>query len=164
MVNKMFEIKQIGIIRTPYTELTNMPIQPNGAKGITSEIHINKKYIEGLTDLIGFSHIFLLYILDKATIEKTKVVPFMDTVERGIFATRSPLRPNHIGLSVVKIVSITGNKVVVSGADMLDGTPLIDIKPYIKNVDSIDDAVSGWIKLTKTQIGNKRSDNRFIDK
>ena len=88
----------------------------------------------------------------------------MDTVERGIFATRSPLRPNHIGLSVVKIVSITGNKVVVSGADMLDGTPLIDIKPYIKNVDSIDDAVSGWIKLTKTQIGNKRSDNRFIDK
>ena len=88
----------------------------------------------------------------------------MDTVERGIFATRSPLRPNHIGLSVVKIVSIAGNKVIVSGADMLDGTPLIDIKPYIKNVDSIDDAVSGWIKLTKTQIGNKRSDNRFIDK
>jgi tRNA (adenine37-N6)-methyltransferase len=164
MVNKMFEIKQIGIIHTPYTELTNMPIQPNGAKGSTSEILINKEYIEGLADLIGFSHIFLLYILDKATIEKTKVVPFMDTVERGIFATRSPLRPNHIGLSVVKIVSITGNKVVVSGADMLDGTPLIDIKPYIKNVDSIDDAVSGWIKLTKNQIGDKRSDNRFVDK
>ncbi|HJO92733.1 MAG TPA: tRNA (N6-threonylcarbamoyladenosine(37)-N6)-methyltransferase TrmO [Victivallales bacterium] len=158
----MFEIKPIGIINTSYEKLMNMPIQPNGASNVTSHIEINEEYIEGLTDLIGFSHIILIYMLHKANVEKLKVVPFMDTVERGIFATRSPQRPNHIGLSAVKLIGIDGNKITVNGADVLNGTPLIDIKPYIKNVDSIPDAASGWINLNRTQIGDKRSDDRFV--
>jgi len=157
----MLKIKPIGVINTPYKELTNMPIQPNGAAEVISKIIINEEYQDGLSDLSGFSHIFLIYKFHKVTVEKMKVIPYMDTVERGVFSTRSPLRPNHIGLSVVKLVSVDKNIVVVKGADVLDGTPLIDIKPYLRNVECIETAVSGWLKLDRDQIGNKRSDDRF---
>ncbi|MCP4181031.1 MAG: tRNA (N6-threonylcarbamoyladenosine(37)-N6)-methyltransferase TrmO [bacterium] len=158
----MYEIKSIGKIYTPYNELVDMPIQPNGAAEVTSQIKINSEYEEGLADLEGFSHIFLIYILHMSKKQNIKVVPFMDTVERGIFATRSPQRPNHIGLSIVRLICIKGNTIEVNGADVLNGTPLIDIKPYIKNVDSISDTTSGWISLNRIQIGDKRSDDRFV--
>lgn len=159
----MLEIKPIGVIHSPFNDLKNMPIQPNGAKGIFSIIEIYESYIEGLSDLKGFSHIYLVYVLHKSKKEKLRVVPFMDNIERGIFSTRSPMRPNHIGLSIVKLIDINNNLLKVEAADVLDGTPLLDIKPYFKHVDCISDATTGWLKLSKDEIEKQRSDGRFVD-
>ncbi|MBD3404106.1 tRNA (N6-threonylcarbamoyladenosine(37)-N6)-methyltransferase TrmO [candidate division GN15 bacterium] len=151
----------IGIIHTPHTKLEGMPIQPSGAEGIKGTIEIYPPYIDGLSDLDGFSHIILLYHLHKSTDYKLKVVPFLDTVERGLFATRAPRRPNPIGLSVVRLERIEGNIVHIVNVDMLDGTPLLDIKPYVPEFEDTSDIKLGWLDSVSRRSHHHKSDNRF---
>ncbi len=156
-------MQAIGIIRTPFTSLEDMPIQPKGAKGIHGTLIIDEQYAEGLADLDGFSHIFLIYQFHKAKRTALKVVPFMDTQQRGVYATRSPLRPNHIGISIVELINIEGCTITVEGIDVLDKTPLFDIKPYIPAFDNVQESRSGWMQSSEKDVARKRSDHRFID-
>lgn len=157
----MDRIRSLGIIHTPHKTIDDMPIQPKGASKIEGCVELNEKYIEGLKDLDGFSHIYLLYNFHQAERTEMMVTPFMDNKPRGVFSTRSPLRPNHIGISIVKLKGVKGNRVYIEGADMLDGTPLLDIKPYIGKFDEVKNSRSGWLKASDDEIRQKRSDNRF---
>ncbi|MFO8111855.1 MAG: tRNA (N6-threonylcarbamoyladenosine(37)-N6)-methyltransferase TrmO [Desulfosalsimonadaceae bacterium] len=154
-------MEPIGIIRTPFTRIENMPIQPKGAAGIQGEVHVHEQYAEGLRDLEGFSHIYLIYQFHKTDKTRLSVVPFMDTKERGVFATRSPLRPNHLGLSIVALVSVKDRVLTVKGIDVLDQTPLLDIKPYIAAFDGVENSISGWMTGNEEDVAEKRSDDRF---
>lgn len=156
-------IKPIGIIHTPHNRIEDMPIQPKGASEIEGYIILDEDYIEGLKDLEGFSHIYLIYRFHQAKRTEMLVTPFMDIEKRGVFATRSPLRPNHIGISIVELKRVGGNKIFIEGVDMLDGTPLLDIKPYIEKFDGVKGSSSGWLQASDEQISKKRSDNRFGD-
>ena len=155
------EIQAIGIIHTVYNEISDMPIQPMAA---TEEAYIElyPKFIDGLKDIEGFSHITLLYHLHKVEGYALQVTPFMDTVEHGIFATRSPKRPNAIGLSTVKLIRVEGSKLYIEQADMLDGTPLIDIKPFFPRYDNREDVRIGWLEKNKDiPVEELVSDSRF---
>jgi tRNA (adenine37-N6)-methyltransferase len=158
---KMHNINPIGIIHSPHKSIEDMPIQPKGASEISGHVVVDEKYIDGLRDLDGFSHIYLLYSFHQATRTEMLVTPFMDKQTRGVFATRSPLRPNHIGMSIVELTKIECNKVLVKGIDILDGTPLLDIKPYIEKFDAVKNSVSGWLNASDEEIKKKRSDERF---
>lgn len=155
-------MRYIGRIRSPYTELTNMPIQPKGAADVCGTVIIDKQYADGLCDLEGFSHIYLLYEFHKATRTELTVIPFMDNEARGVYATRSPLRPNHIGLSIVELVKREGTTLTIRGVDILDQTPLLDIKPYISHFDNVTKSRSGWFHADKEEVKKKRSDTRFV--
>lgn len=154
-------ITPIGIIHSPFTDIKNMPIQPAGAADVEGTVVIDEEYTAGLNDLDSFSHIYLLYHFHKTTRTALTVKPFFDTVERGVFATRAPLRPNHIGMSIVRLVKREKNVLTVRGCDILDGTPLLDIKPYAPQFDCYPDATSGWINVTEQDFAAKRSDERF---
>jgi tRNA-Thr(GGU) m(6)t(6)A37 methyltransferase TsaA len=151
----------IGIIHSPFTELGGMPIQPSAAQGIKGHILINEDFVEGLDDLDGFSHIYLLYHLHLSKSYNLKVVPFLDDQLRGIFSTRAPKRPNPIGLSVVKLNKIVMNRIDIENVDIIDGTPVLDIKPYIPDMDEADNAKIGWLSKYVKEIHSKKSDKRF---
>ncbi len=157
----MHEIKPIGVIHSPHQSIQDMPIQPKGAQAVAGYLELNEELTGGLKDLQGFSHIYLLYSFHQATRTELEVIPFMDTQSRGVFSTRSPLRPNHIGLSIVQLIKVEGNRVYVNGIDVLDGTPLLDIKPYIAGFDRVEESTSGWLKASDEEIVEKRSDDRF---
>jgi len=135
----------VGIIHSPYTDGTDMPIQGifNSAKEACLELE--DKYAGGLKDLDGFSHSIILYCFHRSQTEQIQGRPFLEQNKHGIFAIRSPHRPNHIGLSIVKIERIEANKMYFSQVDMLDGTPVLDIKPYVKYFDSRNDVRCGWL-------------------
>ena len=119
-----------------------------------------------MRDLDGFSHVYLIYYFHKVKEPKMKVIPFNDETQtpRGVFATRTPMHPNSIGLSVVELVDVKDNIVTIKGVDVLDGTPLLDIKPYIENFDKVDgDVRSGWMISSLDEVKNKRSDERFVE-
>ncbi|HIP29716.1 MAG TPA: tRNA (N6-threonylcarbamoyladenosine(37)-N6)-methyltransferase TrmO [Sulfurospirillum arcachonense] len=158
-------LKQIATIKSPFCKLENMPVQPKGAKDTIATIEFKKEYQDGLKDLNGFSHAYLIYYFHKVDEHKLRVVPFNDKshTERGVFSTRTPMHPNSIGLSVVEIVSVTENLVTIKGVDVLDETPLLDIKPYIENFDKVEgETRSGWMKSSKEEVSQKRSDSRFV--
>jgi tRNA-Thr(GGU) m(6)t(6)A37 methyltransferase TsaA len=152
----------IGVIRSPFTELEKMPIQPAGARDVRGTVILDEALTDGLQDLEGFSHIFLIYHFHRAQRIELQVVPFLDTRKRGVFATRSPLRPSHIGMSIVALCSVAGNRIEIGGVDVLDGTPLLDIKPYMPPFDRFEKATSGWMKASRATIENQRSDDRFL--
>lgn len=143
---KTITIKPIGVIHTPYKEPKGMPIQGKFKKGVTGTARIFPKYKEGLKDIERFSHLILIYHFNRSKDERLISKPFLEDVEHGIFAIRSPHRPNHIGFSIVKLKSVRGNIITFSQVDILDGTPLLDIKPYVKNFDSRDKVKDGWIE------------------
>ncbi len=155
-------IQPIGTIHSPFKQLENMPIQPKGAQNVSGQVELFLEFTSGLQDLDGFSHIYLIYQFHEAQRTAYQVVPFMDDVPRGVFATRSPLRPNHIGLSIVELVEVNGNVLIIKGVDVLDGTPLLDIKPYIAQFDQVSNSRSGWMQATDDEVENKRSDGRFV--
>ena len=157
------KLEPIGTIHSPYKDLKNMPIQPKGATQIISKVEVFEAYADGLKDLELFSHIYLIYHFHQSNTEKLRVIPFLDTVERGVYATRSPQRPNHIGISIVKLVSVKNNILTIQGVDILDGTPLLDIKPFISKFDTPEHSTSGWMQANENEIKNKRSDERFIE-
>jgi tRNA-Thr(GGU) m(6)t(6)A37 methyltransferase TsaA len=154
----------IGVIKSPFKELEGMPIQPVGACGIKGEIQIKDEYIEGLTDLEEFSHIILIYDFHLSNGFSLKVKPFLDNEKHGVFATRAPKRPNPIGLSVVCLEKIEGDIIHISNVDIADGTPLLDIKPYIPQFNSVneEDLCIGWFEDKHHEAKEKRSDDRFI--
>jgi len=160
-MNERIQMETIGIIHSPFTELRGMPVQSLGVQSAEGNVVINEAYAEGLADLGGFSHIYLVYHFHKATRTEVRVVPYMDTEKRGVFATRSPLRPAHIGISVVELLNVSGNVLTVRGLDVLDGTPLIDIKPYVPQFDCWQNATSGWMKASRFDVGQRCSDSRF---
>ncbi len=152
----------IGIIHTPHKDIKNMPIQPIAADGVKGYIELREDLVDGLKDLEGFSHLTLFYHFHKIQGYELQVIPFMDTVEHGIFACKSPKRPNAIGLSTVKFEKIEGNIIHISMVDMLDGTPLLDIKPFFPKYDNRLDATSGWLeKSLEVPVEKLRSDERF---
>ncbi len=159
------ELQQIATVKSPFCNLENMPVQPKGAKDTYATIEFKEKYQEGLKDLDGFSHVYLIYYFHKIKKTSLSVVPFNDltNTSRGVFSTRTPMHPNSIGLSVVELVSVENNIVTIKGIDILDGTPLLDIKPYIENFDKIDTPTkSGWMRSSSDDVSLKRSDDRFI--
>jgi tRNA-Thr(GGU) m(6)t(6)A37 methyltransferase TsaA len=136
--------RPIGVVRSPHTDPSRTPIQPRYAKDIEGRIEIYPQYEEGLTDVEGFSHIVVLFHLHRARSARLMVIPFMDTTPRGVFATRSPSRPNPIGMSVVRLLRREGRVLHIADVDMLDGTPVIDIKPHIARFGVDDPVSSGW--------------------
>lgn len=151
----------IGIIHSPFKDLQDMPIQPSSEAIAPGIIEVYPEYVDGLHDLGGFSHIILLYHLHKVSGYSLTVTPFLDSEPHGLFATRAPVRPNPIGLSVVKLTHIEGNLLHVDGLDILDETPLLDLKPYVPEFDYRPDVRIGWLEQAKDKIRSKRSDNRF---
>ena len=138
-------MKPIGVISSPRKDVSdNVPIQGALDPESEGEIRIYPEFSEGLRDLDGFSHLIVIYAFHRCRGSRLTVRPYMDTEERGVFATRSPHRPNHIGLTVARIVSIGDNCIRISGIDVIDGTPVLDIKPYIPSFDSVADARAGW--------------------
>ena len=135
----------IGIINSPYKKSKDIPIQGRFKDNVEAWVELKDEFVKGLKDLEKFSHAILLYYLHKSDKEHIEGKPFLEDDVHGIFAIRSPHRPNHIGLSVVKIKRIKENKLYFTEVDMIDRTPLLDIKPYVKYFDSRDDVVSGWI-------------------
>jgi tRNA (adenine37-N6)-methyltransferase len=154
--------KPIGIIHSPFKELEGMPIQPVGAAGVEGSIELRLEYVAGLKDITGFSHIFLIYDLHLSKPGSLLVRPFLDTEAHGIFATRSPSRPNRIGISVVKLKKIEGNNLFIEDVDVLDGTPLLDIKPYVPEFDDRAGARTGWLENKSQKARDLKSDRRFI--
>ena len=163
MSEDQFQYEPIGVIRTPFESPDGMPIQPVGADTEDGTVQVAESYADGLQDLNGFSHCILLYHFHAAT-DATflEVEPFLDTEKRGVFATRAPQRPNQIGLSVVAIDSVTENEVRVSGIDVVDQTPLLDIKPFVPDFDVPDDVDTGWLNASKSTIESKQADKRFL--
>jgi tRNA-Thr(GGU) m(6)t(6)A37 methyltransferase TsaA len=138
-----------------------MPIQPSGAQGVRGTIKIKKDYIGGLKDLEGFSHIILIYHFHLSQGYSLNVTPFLDSQPRGVFATRAPRRPNSIGFSIVKLNAVEGDILEIENVDIIDGTPLLDIKPYVPEFDARTEVKTGWLAEVEEQAKQAKSDNRF---
>ncbi|MBN2120640.1 MAG: tRNA (N6-threonylcarbamoyladenosine(37)-N6)-methyltransferase TrmO [Candidatus Omnitrophica bacterium] len=144
-MRKEIILKSIGVIHTPYKEPKGIPIQGKFEKGVTGKAELFPEYQDGLKDIEEFSHIILIYYFDRSKEEKLISRPFLEDQTRGIFAIRSPHRPNHIGFSIVKLERVENNIITFSEVDILDGTPLLDIKPYVSHFDSREDVINGWL-------------------
>ena len=155
------QYQPIGTIYSPFDEPQNMPIQPVGALGISGTVVLEPEFQEGLQDLKGFSHIILLYHFHLSKGYTMKVKPFLDDNLRGLFATRAPRRPNPIGISVVRLERIEGNVLHVVNLDIVDGTPLLDIKPYVPDFTGSEDVKIGWLSKKKSNAKRFRADDRF---
>ena len=158
---RTIKYKPIGVIHTPFNTHEEMPIQPIGAEGIKGTIEIFPEYGNGLKDLEGFSHIILLYHFHRSKGFNLHVVPFMDSKLRGVFATRAPKRPNPIGISLVKLRKVEGQTLHIENVDILDGTPLLDIKPYVPEFDETTSVRTGWLKNARKAVSKRKSDKRF---
>ncbi len=144
--------RSIGVIHTPFKELENMPIQPSGAAGVRGTVELFPEFADGLKDLDGFSHLILLYHFHESRGYKLIVTPFLDSEPRGVFATRAPKRPNPIGLSIVRLVQVRGYTLDIENVDILDGTPLLDIKPYVPEFDHQENCRIGWLEKAKGSV------------
>lgn len=151
------EAKSVGV---EPSGLNNMPIQPKGAAGIKGRIEIFSEYKNGIKDLEEFDRIWLLYSFNRSRTEDLVVTPFLDNMERGIFATRAPSRSNHIGMSCVRLNAINGTVIDIEEVDIMNETPLLDIKPYVPQFDVYEAAKTGW--LGKKCSAEMKSDKRFI--
>jgi tRNA (adenine37-N6)-methyltransferase len=138
-----FVMRPIGEIHTPFIDKRDTPIQPSRSAA-TGQIEVYPAYSDGLRDLDGFSHIILLYAFHRSNDYALIVTPFLDDQARGLFATRYPERPNPIGLSIVRLLAVHDRLLDIEGVDMLDGTPLLDIKPYVPDFDRVTDVRTGW--------------------
>jgi tRNA-Thr(GGU) m(6)t(6)A37 methyltransferase TsaA len=157
-----FVLDPIGVVHSPHTDPSRTPIQPIFAAGAKGRAEIRPDLVDGLRDLGGFSHIHLLYHLHRAGETRLVVKAFLDRRPHGVFATRSPWRPNPIGLSLVRLVGIEGNLLHLEDVDVLDGTPLLDIKPHIPDFDRRTDVRCGWYEAVDqskaTERGRRRAD------
>lgn len=154
--------KPIGVIRTPFRSPEGMPIQPAGGEDITGTVEIFPEFAPGLRDIEGFTRIVLIYHFHQSNDCSLEVIPFLDTRPHGIFATRAPSRPNPIGFSIVELLEREGSRLLVSGIDILDGTPLLDIKPYIPGCDAFTGGKAGWFPADPGHFNHTRSDDRFL--
>ncbi len=152
-------MQPIGIIHSPFKEPAGTPIQSAVAEGVEGWVEVFEEFAGGLEDLDGFDRIWLLYEFNRALPAKLLVTPFLDNVPRGVFATRAPCRPNPIGMSAVRLERIEGNVLHVRDVDILDGTPLLDIKPYVPRFDHFEVRRCGW--LDRPGSGRTVADGRF---
>ncbi len=163
MSEDQLSYEPIGMIRTSFESPDGMPIQPVGDAAVEGTVELKEAYADGLKDLDGFTHCILLYHFhasdDAASME---VEPFLNDEKRGVFATRAPQRPNPIGLSVVEIESVTDETVAVNGIDVVDQTPLLDIKPFVPEFDAPADVDTGWLTASESTIHSKEADERFL--
>lgn len=158
----MICFKPIGYIYTPFKTIENMPIQAAAARGVPGRILIVEEFAEGLKDIEGFSHIHVIYCFHKCEGHMLTVKPFLDDKTHGIFATRSPKRPCAIGMSVLKLTGVEGRELAVENVDMIDGSPLLDIKPYVPDFDVVEGPVrTGWYNDKPKDLHDTRSDDRF---
>lgn len=155
----LFPLRAIGFIRSPFPETAGTPIQSVMAQGIEGSIDVFPEFVAGLQDLAGFDRIWLLYWFDRASQSRLVVTPFLDQQARGIFATRSPVRPNPIGLSCVRLLGVENGRLRIADVDVLDQTPLLDIKPYVPAFDVFPAERIGW--LAKQQLERTVADSRF---
>jgi tRNA (adenine37-N6)-methyltransferase len=158
---KEIHYKPIGRIHSPFQDIQGMPIQPSGARGVAGTVELFPEYSEGLKDIEGFSHVILLYHFHLSTDYALQVKPFLDDSIHGVFATRAPKRPNAIGLSVVRLVNVTSNIVHIEDVDVIDGTPLVDIKPYVPEFDVRQAERIGWLSNRADKVSKARADGRF---
>lgn len=156
------KLEPIGTIHTPHTEREGMPIQPSGARGVRGTVEVRPEFEAGLRDLDGFSHVILVYWFHESGPAKLEVVPFLDDRPHGVFATRAPRRPNPIGLSVVRLERRAGCTLHVADLDILDGTPLLDLKPYVPEFDAPQDVRTGWLEQAAERAEQKKADDRFV--
>ncbi len=153
--------RAIGVIRSPHRVPAGTPIQPRYAQDVEGEVVMREDLEPALMDLEGFERVWLLYAFDRAGSFEPRVTPYRDTQEHGLFATRAPSRPNPLGMSVVRLLGREGNVLRVRDLDVLDGTPLLDIKPYVPEFDAYPDARAGW--LDQGRDDRRRADERFHD-
>jgi len=155
------EYTPIGIVHTPFLESEGMPIQPAGAVGVKGTVEVFEAFQQGLKDLDGFSHIVLLCHFHRSRGFNLHVIPFLDSEMRGLFATRAPRRPNPIGLSVVQLDKIENGVLYIQNVDILNGTPLLDIKPYVPEFDTQVKCRTGWLEKTGKAVSSRKSNGRF---
>jgi tRNA (adenine37-N6)-methyltransferase len=153
------EYRPIGTVHSPFTEPSGTPIQPSRGRGVRGTVEVFPEFVEGLSDLDGFSHIVLLCHLHRCQGFALKVVPYLDDEQRGVFATRAPRRPNPIGLSVVSLVAVDGGTLTIEDLDLLDGTPVLDIKPWVGEFDDRGEARFGWLEAARKR--SSVADDRF---
>ena len=153
--------RPIGVIHSPFKQTKGMPIQPAGARGVAGTVEVIPEYGDGLKDLDGFSHIFLLYHFHLSQGYSLRVKPYLDDSLRGVFATRAPNRPNAIGISVVRLVGIEGCTLHIEDLDIADSTPLLDIKPYVPEFDSREAGRIGWLAGKAERVAEVGADERF---
>ena len=163
MFGIMTQIKYtpIGIIRSPFKRPEGTPIQPQAAAGVAGTAEVFPEYVEGLSDLQGFSHIYLIYHFHLAKPFSLQVTPFLDDTPRGLFATRAPARPNPIGISIVELINIENNRLNIRDIDVVDHTPLLDIKPYVPDFDAREATKTGWLEEKTIKIKKTIDDGRF---
>ena len=154
--------RPIGLIHSPFTTRAGMPVQPAGAAGVRGRIEIEPQWAPGLQDLDGFSHLLLLYHFHQVSGVQLTVTPFLDTAPHGVWATRAPTRPNPIGLSLVRLLARQDCCLEIVDVDVLDGTPLLDLKPYVPEFDSRPEAQAGWLERVRGQVQTQRADDRFL--
>lgn len=152
-------LRPIGLIHTPFKEPKGAPIQPAVAEGASGTVTVFEEFQDGLKDIEGFDRIWLIYWFHRTAETRLLVIPFLDDHERGVFATRAPVRPNPIGMSSVRLLRRDGNVLTVADVDMIDGTVLLDIKPYVPMFDSFQVKRSGW--LDHSRKGRRVADDRF---
>lgn len=155
------EYTPIGIIHSPFPTPADMPIQPAAGAGIKGTVEVFEAFQPGLKDLGGFSHIILLYHFHRSRSFNLEVVPFLDSERRGLFATRAPNRPNPIGLSIVQLDKVEDGVLHIRNMDILDGTPLLDIKPYVPEFDAQMEVRTGWLEGVGKTVASRKADNRF---
>jgi tRNA-Thr(GGU) m(6)t(6)A37 methyltransferase TsaA len=155
------EYQPIGVIHSPFKQRKGMPIQAAFAQGASGTVELEPQYADGLEDLEGFSHVILLYHFHLSKGCQLQVKPFLEEETHGVFATRAPRRPNAIGISVVRLERIEGTKLYVSDLDIVDGTPLLDIKPYVPQFDDRSNARIGWLEKRIHRANSKKADKRF---
>ncbi len=153
--------KSIGLIRSPFKKVKGTPIQAEAAKGVEGTIELFPEFIEGLKDIEGFSHVVLIYHFHLSGKPALRVTPYMDVESHGIFATRAPARPNPIGVSVVRLIRVDGNVLHIKDVDIVDGTPLLDIKPYVPEFDVRDAKGIGWLEKNLHKLSKSSDDGRF---
>ena len=153
--------RPVGVIHSPFKEPRGTPIQPKAAEGVKGTVEVFDEFKEGLADLDGFSHVILIYHFHLSEGYTLKVKPFLDDTCRGLFATRAPRRPNPIGISVVPLVRIDGATLHITNVDIIDGTPLLDIKPYVPEFDREVDIRVGWLTGKSRRVKDTFSDDRF---
>ena len=153
------KIEPIGVIETPFREPAGTPIQPSRAKGARGKVRVELRFHAGLKDLAGFERIWLIYWLHKAPVPSLLVTPFLDRRQRGVFATRAPARPSPLGISAVRLLAVQEGVLEVADVDMIDGTPLLDIKPYVPEFDCYANSRAGWFDESHSE--RRLADDRF---
>jgi tRNA-Thr(GGU) m(6)t(6)A37 methyltransferase TsaA len=154
----------IGVIHSPFKEPEGAPIQPAGAKGIDGTVEVFPEYAEGLKDVEDFSHLILIYHFHLSKGAPLKVKPYMDNEAHGVFAMRGPSRPNPIGISIVRLLRVEGNILHIQDVDIVDGTPLLDIKPYVPEFDIRAVEKAGWLEGNVHKLPASKDDGRFTER